>query len=175
MWDDNVVERAIESTPSEWDQALGPEIENHLHGDEYDPLIRKVLVQGINQTWAGEVDSWIQCPPTSASSPHGGDSDDQTVLLQPQLQASDTGTDNDAVCPWHWATPIHQLTCDWVWPKELEEPPYDEPRGPLLELDTDEYAGKITEGLVVEKLLTMAGLRLASILNLIFAQPQQGR
>jgi len=166
VWDGNVVERAIETTPSEWEQALDPAIEIHLRGDQYDPLIRKVLVEGINQTWAGEVESWIQCPTISHSSSRPGDSDDQTIL-QPQWQASDT--DDGAVCPWHWASPIHQLTCDWVWPKELDKPPYDEPRGPLLELDTDKYAGKITREWVVERLLTMAGLRLASILNLIFA------
>ena len=167
MWDGNVVERAIETTPSEWEQALDPVIESHLHGDQYDPLIRKVLTEGINQTWAGEVESWIQCPTISPSPSHSGDPDDQTVL-QAQWQVSDT--DDDTICPWYWASPIHQLTCDWVWPKELEEPPYDSPRGPLLELDTDEYAGKITQEWVVEKLLAMAGLRLASILNLIFVQ-----
>lgn len=161
MWDGNLVERAIETTPSEWDQALDPEIERHLHGNQYDSLIRKVLVGGINQTWAGEVDSWIQCPSTS-----GGGSGDQTVL---KSQRPGSDTDDASVCPWHWASPIHQLTCDWAWPKQLDEPPYDEPQGPLLELDTDEYGGKITEEWVVEKLLTMAGLRLAAILNLIFA------
>jgi len=167
VWDGNVVERAIETTPSEWEQALGPAIELHLRGDQYDPLIRKVLVEGINQTWAGEVESWIQCPTISHSPSRGGDSGDQTIL-QPQWQVSDT--DDGIVCPWHWASPIHQLACDWVWPKALDNPPYDKPRGPLLELDTDEYAGKITREWVVEKLLAMGGLRLASILNSIFAR-----
>ncbi|KAF9648381.1 phospholipase C/P1 nuclease [Thelephora ganbajun] len=164
MWDGNLVDRAIETTPSDWEQQLGSEIEHHLHGDHYDPLIRKVLVQGINQTWAGEVQSWVQCPAASSALPRG---DDQTVL-QSQREASDT--DDGSVCPWHWASPIHQLTCDWVWPKQLEQPPYNDHQGPLLELDTDEYGGKITREWVVEKLLTMGGIRLASILNLIFTQ-----
>ena len=123
-------------------------------------MIRKVLVDGIGQAWAEETDSWIKCPPTS------GGSSDQTVF-QSQWRASDT--DDDTVCPWAWASPIHQLNCDFVWPKKLDEPPYDEPQGPLLELDTDDYAGRITQGWVVEKLLAQAGLRLASILNTIFA------
>lgn len=165
MWDTNIVERAIETTPSEWEQALDPAIESHLHGDTYDPLIRKVLVEGIDKTWAGEVGSWIQCPTTGPPPSRGGDSDDQ-IILQSQWQASDT--DDGSICPWYWASPIHQLTCDWIWPKELDNPPYNRPQGPLLELDTDEYGGKITQEWVVEKLLTMAGLRLASILNLIF-------
>jgi hypothetical protein len=163
VWDGNVVERAMDSTPEEWDQSLDPGVESHLHGSKYDPLVRKVLVQGLNKTWAGEVESWIQCPAVA----RGGNSDDQTVL-QSQWQPSDT--DDEAVCPWYWASPIHQLTCDWVWPKKLEQPPYNKPQGPLLELDTKDYAGKITDEWVVEKLVAMGGIRLAAILNVIFAR-----
>jgi len=163
LWDNNLVDRAIETTPSEWDQALNPEIERHLHGEQYDPLIRKVLAEGINQTWVGEAEQWIQCP-SGRSAPSRGD--DQTVL---QSQSKVRDTDDDAVCPYYWASSIHQLTCDWVWPEELENLPFSDPQGPLLELDTDKYGGKVTQEWVVEKLLTMAGLRLAAILNLIFA------
>jgi len=161
VWDTSIVERAVETTPSKWTKPLSSNIEKHLHGDRYDPLIRKVLVEGINQTWAGEFNSWFEC---SATNSRG---DDQTVV---QSQWSPSETDDGAVCPWYWVNPIHELTCDWAWPKELDEPPYDEPNAPLLQLDTDEYAGKITNEWVVEKLLTMAGLRLASILNQIFHQ-----
>ena len=160
MWDTDVVERAIETTPEEWDQPLDSGVESHLHGEKYDSLVRKVLVGGINKTWADEVESWVQCPTV-------GGPDDQ-VPLQFQWQGSDT--DDGSVCPWSWASPIHQLTCQWVWPKELEKAPYNEPQGPLLELDTKAYSGKITEEWVVEKLLAMGGVRLAAILNLIFAQ-----
>jgi len=163
VWDGNLVANAIKNTPSTWDRKLSPEIESHLHGSNYDSLIRKVLVQGLNHTWASEVGSWLQCPSTG-SSPTG----DQAVL-EPQWLPSDT--DDGNVCPWHWGVPIHQLTCDWVWPKQLEQPPYDNPQGPLLELDTPDYGGKITKEWVVEKLLTMGGIRLAAILNLIFAKP----
>jgi len=167
VWDGDVVERAIDTTPSTWNKPLAPEIEQHLRGSNYDPLIRKILAEGLDKTWASEVDSWIQCPAAVQSTSRAGGSDDQTVL-QSQWQPSDT--DDSSVCPWHWASPIHQLTCDWVWPIKLDQPPYDE--GTLLELDDDWYSGKITNEWVVEKLLAMAGLRLAAILNLIFAQPQ---
>lgn len=40
---------------------------------------------------------------------------------------------------------------------------------PYLELDTPEYAGKIRKDLVVEKLLAQAGIRLAGVLNWLFA------
>lgn len=157
MWDGNVVDRAIKTTTSEWKRALDPSIESHLHGNKYDPLIRRILVDGINQAWGEEIESWIKCPPVS------GGSSDQTVLQQ----ASDT--DDGTVCPLAWAKPINHLNCEWVWPKKFDEPPYNKPQGPPLELDTDEYSGRITQGWVVEKLLAQAGLRLASILNLIFA------
>jgi len=169
VWDGDVVNRAMDTTPEKWKKLLTPEIEKHLHGKRYDPLIRKVLVEGMNQLWSDEVDSWVQCPAIERSPSLGGDSDDQTVIRS-QWQASDT--DDELVCPWSWAFPIHELVCDWVWPEQLEKPPYNEPQGPLLELDTDEYAGKITEEWVAEKLLTMGGLRLASILNIIFAEPR---
>ena len=165
MWDTKVVELAVDNTPSEWENLLSPDVEQHLHGDQYDPLIRRILVQGINKTWTGnEVNSWIQCPTTSGSS----SSNEDQMVLQSQWDPSET--DDGSICPWHWATPIQKLTCEWVWPKELEQPPYNKQGGPLLELHTEEYAGKITDEWVVEKLLAMGGLRLASILNLIFAQ-----
>jgi hypothetical protein len=42
--------------------------------------------------------------------------------------------------------------------------------GPYLELDTPEYWGAISDGWVVERLLAMAGIRLAGVLNWLFAE-----
>jgi hypothetical protein len=42
--------------------------------------------------------------------------------------------------------------------------------GPYLELDTPEYWGAISERWLVEKLLAMAGIRLAGVLNWLFAE-----
>ena len=45
------------------------------------------------------------------------------------------------------------------------------PRHPeLLELDTPAYAGRLARGWVVERLLAMAGVRLAGVLTDIFAE-----
>jgi len=159
MWDGDVVKRAMDTTPSKWSKHLTPEIEGHLHGNKYDPLIRKILVEGIDKTWAGEVESWIECPAVN-SLLHGGGPDRQ-IVLQSEWQVSDT--DDDSVCPWHWAAPIHNLTCEWIWPKEADE------HKPLVQLDVDWYGGRITRDWVVERFLAMGGLRLASILNLVFA------
>ncbi|EPS97390.1 hypothetical protein FOMPIDRAFT_1025014 [Fomitopsis schrenkii] len=46
---------------------------------------------------------------------------------------------------------------------EMDRRPRPHPE--LLELDTPEYAGRLREGWVVERLLAMAGIRLAGILN----------
>ena len=161
MWDGDLVTRAIDTTPSKWSTPLTPEVERHLHGNHYDPLIRKVLVDGIGKTWAGEADSWIKCPTTGSTLSHGGDPQEQ-IVLQSQWAASDT--DDGSVCPFYWAAPIHNLTCDWIWPKQVDE------NKPPVQLDVDWYGGKITREWVVERFLTMAGLRLAAVLNLIFAR-----
>lgn len=39
-----------------------------------------------------------------------------------------------------------------------------------LELDTPEYAGRIQKEFVLEQLLAMGGIRLAAILNYLFAE-----
>jgi len=77
-------------------------------------------------------------------------------------------SDSDVLCPHAWAAPIHKLNCDVVWTAELDSPSGDE----LPQLDKPEYSGKIEDGWVVEKLLAQGGVRLAGILNAIFA-PQK--
>jgi hypothetical protein len=166
LWDGDLVERAIKNTPAKWASPLSSNIESHLHGGKYDPLVRKALSQGIGQLWKTEYEGWIRCP---AIPPNHPLVDDQTVLV---TKWNPSEVDDDFVCPWYWAAPIQKLTCEWAWPKELDKPPYDEHGGPLLQVDTDKYAGKIAKEWVIEKLLTMAGLRLASILNQVFIRPE---
>jgi hypothetical protein len=61
-----------------------------------------------------------------------------------------------------------------VWPPELDNPETHgrAPRREYLELDTPKYTGRIEKEWIVEKLLAQGGVRLAGILNYIFA-PQQ--
>ena len=104
---------------------------------------------------------------------------------------AEEGWDDAVLCPYAWAKPIHELNCALpVWPHELDLPgghpngaELEEdvdassdaaerrpPRHPdLLELDTPAYAGKIAKEWVVEKMLAMAGVRLAGVLTDIFA------
>ncbi|KAG6828220.1 hypothetical protein H0H92_008753 [Tricholoma furcatifolium] len=48
------------------------------------------------------------------------------------------------------------------------------PRTPLLQLDTPEYAGRIKDEMILEKLLAQAGIRLAAVLNWLFADVVEG-
>lgn len=92
------------------------------------------------------------------------------------IEAAEVDADTSALqaipaCPYTWATPLHQLNCDIVWPKGYT----GDHRGPLIELDTPEYLGRISKEKTVEKLLAMGGLRLASMLNTIYgAEGEQG-
>jgi hypothetical protein len=82
-----------------------------------------------------------------------------------------------------------------VFPKALDKPPYNHvsfsgtdehacnssntalevhwtsrPRkNPYLELDTPEYSGAIEDAWIVEKLMSQGGIRLAAVLNWLFA------
>lgn len=62
---------------------------------------------------------------------------------------------------------MHSLNCEIVWPKE-----YQGPHHPLIELDTDQYIGKIKRDNLMERLLAMGGIRLAKILNEILAEDE---
>jgi len=180
MWDGLIIAKAIRTTPHNYTRPIPDhEIEKHLRGAIYDPLIRKIVVDGIGGRWQDEVNSWLECP---------GQQDPEPLSLWQQTRQlvvgrawSPSDTDDEAVCPYHWATPIHEMTCEWIWPKEMDEPPYGgssssrfdllgrQPSHPYLELDTPEYGGKIAREWVVEKLFAMAGIRLAAILNYLFA------
>jgi len=166
LWDGDLVEEAIGATPEKWGERLSErnDIESHLRGKHYDPLIRMIQVEYIEKAWASEVESWTECSTTKPLS-HGGGIDEQ-VVLQSKWQASDT--DDGSVCPWYWAAPIHKSTCEGIWPKEFDE------SKPLVQLDVDEYVGKIAKEMVVEKLLTKGGVRLAAVLNFVFAQREAG-
>lgn len=104
----------------------------------------------------------------------------------------DITPDGPTVCPYHWAQPTHALNCEIVWPPALDEPPYnvrfdtgghdhahvhgDEEEdttelngAQLLDLDTPQYAGVIEKTMLIEKLLAQGGIRLAGVLNYLFA------
>ncbi|KAF5380203.1 hypothetical protein D9615_006179 [Tricholomella constricta] len=177
LWDGLLIAKAIRETPSNYSVPLAsPQIEWVLRGAIYDSYVRRIMWEGVLDQWKDEIPSWVACPAPARA--YGGGGLWQTVM---RVFGRDVAgeTDDEVLCPYHWAAPIHALNCEIVWPKALDEPPYKNtsrigeyaPRGgPYLELDTPEYAGVIKERLIVEKLLAQAGIRLAAVLNWLFAE-----
>lgn len=149
--------------------------------------------------WGSEADSWLSCPPApSFEFVHTQlERPPQEVLAgaataprrKPRSGSGPPATsDSDTLCPYAWAAPINALNCGIVWPPGLDDPQFathdvdedDEdaslagraPRKQYLELDTPEYSGKIEKDWLIEKLLMQGGVRLAGILNAIFAPHQ---
>lgn len=87
--------------------------------------------------------------------------------------------DGDVVCPYFWTQPLAALNCDIAWPKQLtlkESGGYESSLEiEQLELDTPEYAGVIEKRMLLEKLLAQGGIRLAGILNYLFADQESTR
>jgi len=72
------------------------------------------------------------------------------------------------ICPLHWARPLHHLNCAYVWP------PHYDTHGRAPELDTPAYLGPIRDQHVVERMLAMAGVRLAGVLNSLLGGEEGG-
>ncbi|KAA1478711.1 phospholipase C/P1 nuclease [Dentipellis sp. KUC8613] len=218
LWDGLLIAKALRGIPRSSNYSLPlpvPAVEAALRGAIYDPFIRKLMWEGVGVgnahkgRWEDDVEGWLDCPDSSKSQSTGWLAQlGQAVLDIFPLRQPAQDTDDDTLCPYAWAVPIHKLNCDLVWPKEMDEPPYghaayddfdhdhdefecrgtscgDEEmrellwgdfeaegrprRNDYLELDTPEYAGRIEKEWLVEHLLALGGIRLAGVLNGIFA------
>lgn len=134
------------------------------------------------------ISDWLACPTR----------DPQSIWMSLQTTlgiraaGDETRWDDDYVCPYAWAHELHKLNCEFpIWPRELDLLPYNEtrlqpgdahdhdgdayvrPHPELLELDTPQYAGRLRRDWVVERLIAMAGVRLAGLLNGLFIGPQE--
>jgi len=213
LWDGLLIAKALRSVPRKYSHPLpSPKIEYALRGTIYDSYVRMIMWEGVLGKWENEIPNWLTCPadtrsrsfslafPTSFAAFW-----EQTLLIWDRLTGSTMDTDDDLICPYYWAQPIHALNCEIVWPKALDEPPYNNHTrvadvagsshhhecvspanelaqvdsagrlvagpvgGPYLELDTPEYSGVISKKWIIEKLLAQAGIRLAGVLNYLFA------
>ena len=63
------------------------------------------------------------------------------------------------------STPLFTL----AHPSGEEPPPHR--RGEYLELDTPDYAGRVRKEKIMERLLVQGGIRMAAVLNGLFADP----
>ncbi|KAK7006032.1 phospholipase C/P1 nuclease domain-containing protein [Favolaschia claudopus] len=218
VWDGLLIAKALRSVPRKYERPLpSRKIEYALRGTIYDSYVRMIMAEGVLTKWQPELNSWLTCPSTPDSASHHSLAFSfptslasfwqQATLVWSRVMSggSTINSDDDLICPYHWAKPIHALNCDIVWPKALDKPPYNETRlhgasssshhhfvspeaelaqvdragkfvgsnavgGPYLELDTPEYSGVIARDWIVEKLLAQAGIRLAGVLNYLFAE-----
>jgi hypothetical protein len=177
-----LIAKAVRTVPQNYSRPLPhhPEIESALRGTIYDPYIRRIMWEGTLNKWAREINGWLSCStPTPESS----------VVLKSEgiwqkvlsgfssfnslfKKGVEINPDADVVCPYFWSQPLNALNCDIVWPKQLtlKESGGDEP----LQLDTPGYAGVIEKRMLLEKLLAQGGMRLAGVLNHLFADQGRG-
>ncbi|KAG6906437.1 hypothetical protein DXG01_013943 [Tephrocybe rancida] len=196
VWDGLLIAKAIRETPQNYTRPLPyKHIEYSLRGTIYDSYVRRIMWEGLLSQWASEIPSWLACP--VPSTPTGlwqtilstltfnpSETDDATLcpyhwaqpihalncdlIWPPELDEppynGGTSLSDEERAALRGAGRDHH-GCD---DGECAEAEY-EPRAPLLQLDTPQYAGAIKDDLVIEKLLAQAGIRLAAVLNWLFA------
>jgi hypothetical protein len=152
--------------------------------------------EGIESKWIHDIDGWLSCPgPTALESQ--SESIFSVVsrafsnpLTLPRALVNFVSSaappkgvkiipDGPVICPYDWSVPIHKLNCDYVWPAVFgfngtdAEVGHEEDglaecrRYPIL--DTKAYLAPLDDNLVLEKLVAQGGLRLAGLLNWLFA------
>ncbi|KAF9480931.1 phospholipase C/P1 nuclease [Pholiota conissans] len=211
LWDGYLIAQGVRTVSSNYSRPLPyPKIERALRGTIYDSYIRRIMWEGLLHPWAGNAAEWLSC---AADAEPTEPSDLMNSGLLGAWQSAYRATqkmvatfmrdgveimpDGPVLCPHHWAKPLHQLNCEIVWPKALDDVRYsgrfdsrdnhdcadealfgeeeeeeddDDAFDGLLDLDTPEYAGVIAKRLLIEKLLAQGGIRLAGLLNYIFAR-----
>ncbi|GAA5899843.1 S1/P1 nuclease [Sporobolomyces salmoneus] len=164
LWDNLLIARKLREQGNYTTELPSRQIESALTGAIYDPLIRLLLWEGVRSWWKDLLPSWLSCPipPSSSSLPL---STQQTILSLETPTQEVRGTElSSIVCPVHWASGTHKVTCELAFPPE-----YDQHANPPVEVggNTDYYRA-IADSLTIERLLTQAGLRLAATLNTVF-------
>ncbi|CAA7267233.1 unnamed protein product [Cyclocybe aegerita] len=208
LWDSLLIAKAVRTVPRNYSQPLPyPRIEAALRGTIYDSYVRRIMWEGVLNSWDDDLEEWLSCPaPDEPTTSHSGllgmwnaAYSTTTKLVQALLRDGvEISPDGPVICPYYWSQPNHQLNCEIIWPKELDEPPFnvrfdsggeeEHPYGhdddledpepmlgelPLLQLDTPQYSGVIAKRMILEKLLAQGGIRLAGILNYIFADEDE--
>lgn len=134
MWDGYFIAQALRTIPQNYTHSLPAgattvDVESHLRGTIYDPYVRRIMFEGFGTSshpgrFLSTYSSWLSCPQTPTPS--------FTETLQSFLgfrKAGDEseGWDDDVLCPYAWAKDLQKLNCELpVWPKELDEPPYND-------------------------------------------------
>ena len=175
LWDGFIIAKAVRTIPRNYSRPLPyPEIEDALRGAIYDPFIRRIMWEGTLGAWADEIQDWLSCTTSTPESSLVAEGSQQVLSELSSIHTKEgveINPDDDVVCPYFWSTPLNALNCDIVWPKELTFNSENESVEEPLQLDTPEYAGVIEKRMLLEKLLAQGGIRLAGLLNYLFADP----
>ncbi|KAL7421838.1 hypothetical protein Q5752_003609 [Cryptotrichosporon argae] len=115
------------------------------------PVLGTLDIPYVPQSTAGFADKLLAYHPSKVAAGEAGEH-----VVSAQAAHAELGF---PACPYTWSLPLHEINCALAWPAEYTGEP------PLIELDTDAYVGRIGREKIVEKLLAMAGIRLAKVLN----------
>lgn len=185
VWDGKLIAKSLRTLPLNYTRPLpSRRIEGALRGAIYDPYVRQIMYEGVLGRFKTDIPEWTRCPAPAPQLSRPYPLQLQELRLTSPLSppAHLPQTDDEIICPYAWAAPLHELNCDIVWPPELDAPsnatspssldssdPSDLAATQYLELDTPEYSGRIKAEFITERLLAMAGIRLAATLNYLFA------
>lgn len=181
VWDGRLISNGILDTPHNYTRPLpSRKVESALKGAIYDPYIRQIVYEGLMGQWKDDLAEWVSCPSSYSTAPEQLAASQQ-VLGTPPVSTQETPDlgrwDDEFVCPYAWAKPMQEINCNVIWPKIYDHPPKKsgEDEDPIIELDTPEYAGAIRKAGIVENLLARSGVRMAAVLNGLFATEEELR
>jgi hypothetical protein len=108
----------------------------------------------MSKTWRLQKKRWISCiqeEQVEFSVESSFVLDDDTEITAPIPPMA-------SVCAHNWSQPVNQVNCEFAWNG------YE----PGKELGEGAYYNRIREANLIEKLLGMAGYRMAAVLNTLF-------
>ncbi|KAH7918662.1 phospholipase C/P1 nuclease [Leucogyrophana mollusca] len=127
LWDGLLIAQRLRTIPANYTRPLRlPGVERHLRDTIYDPYVRRLVWEGVLGRYRDEVQGWLACPDDAKAKAAALTVWERVVGWVVGGKGGDggLGTDDETLCPYHWAAPIHALNCEIVWPPALDEPPY---------------------------------------------------
>ncbi|CAG8510515.1 3430_t:CDS:10 [Paraglomus occultum] len=157
IWDSRILLKRI----NELQQNAG-NVSDYYYDEEsvdrkfYEPYVNHIITM-MSKTWRLQKKSWVECAQEKLV---------QSSAELDQLPVQDDDMDMNApippmsptACAFYWSQYINQLNCDFVW-DGFENG---------MELGEGDYYDRICESHLMEKLLGMAGYRMAAVLNALF-------
>ncbi|CAG8663816.1 13394_t:CDS:2, partial [Racocetra persica] len=169
IWDTTLLYKRIRefNANSNFDYNL-TEVDNQFNSSEplfggpfYDLYLNYIL-HLMKTTWRGELRSWTFCQdfelaPQSCDPNQFHFTSENVSSEHFTVLSMDQNLSQSLACPEFWAIPINELNCRVVYNG------YESG----LDLSNGAYYDRIVNGKVMEKLLAVAGIRIAAVLNTI--------